>query len=390
MRLQQSYCRRIMEAHWQQGAEYTRPNPASYPQQWLWDSCFHALIWYGLGEHQRALQEMGSVFRGQHLSGFVPHVSYRACSGDVDRMWSRRGGDYSCITQPPMYGHVLRILCEGGLAVDDLLESADRALRWLVKSRRRPPSRLLVIVHPSESGAGTSPRFDDWNPTPRDQSSWTGVKVALLRSVELDADGGGVRSSAFEVFSASFNALVAFNIAELVSVRPDLELAWAGREIEEELDGSWDAVLGTWRDAAVSSQASGRVRTGDALLVALVSQNESAVQSALKALADDGEFGSPFGVPSVIRGEPCFDPSGYWRGSSWPPINYLLWLAALRRGDQGVADSLKVRAVAGAERSGSSEYFHPLTGDGLGARPQSWGCLPLCMTGAIEEAARNM
>lgn len=377
----QNYCRSIMDAHWAPGGRYTRPNPVTYPQQWLWDSCFHALIWFALGEPQRALQEMGSVFRGQRSSGFVPHVSYRSCREYKDRMWSWQGTDYSCITQPPMYGHVLRVLVEGGVATGDLAERADRALWWLVKNRRRPESRRLVILHPSESGAGTSPRFDSWNATPRNHSSWTGVKASLLRSIEVDEQGCGMRNPAFEVYSASFNALVAFNIAELVVVRPDRDLARAGREIAEELDDSWEPTQGTWRDMSASSSASECVRTADALLVSLVSRNDTAVASALRAVSDPEQFWSPFGVPSVARNEPCFQASGYWRGSSWPPINYLLWLAVCRRGDQGAADALKRRAVAGADRSGASEYFHPITGDALGATPQSWGCLPICMSG---------
>ncbi len=382
MRFDQKYCRAIMDAHWASGGHYTRPNPVAYPQQWLWDSCFHALIWFALGETQRSLQEMGSVFRGQRSSGFVPHVSYRSCGDFKDRMWSWQGGDYSCITQPPMYGHVLRVLGEGGLPVGALAERADRALWWLIKNRRRQGSRRLVILHPSESGAGTSPRFDSWNATARNHASWTGVKALLLSSVEVDEQGCGVRNPAFEVYSASFNALVAFNIAELVAVRPDRELARAGREIAEELDDCWVPSQGTWSDTSALSSAAVCVRTGDALLASLVSGSDAAVASALGVVTDPAQFWSPFGVPSVARNEPGFDASGYWRGSSWPPINYLLWLVAYRRGDQSAADGLARRALAGAERSGASEYFHPITGEALGARPQAWGCLPICMTGA--------
>ncbi len=381
MYLSKTHCRDVLDAHWLPGSGYTRPNPARYPERWLWDSCFHALIWRALGDDRRALQEMRSVFRGQHASGFVPHVSYGGCASENQaRMWSWNGTDYSCITQPPMYGHVLRVLCDAGLAVDELIDSAIRALRWLVQKRGRTGSRLLAIVHPSESGAGTSPRFDFWNATPRDEASWTGVKAALLRSVAVDTDGAGIGSSEFEVLSASFNALVAFNIAELVAVRPDAQLERAGREIEEELDDSWEPGLGTWRDTSVSREAKASVRTADALLVTLVSRNEAAVHSAFAALTCAEEFGAPFGVPSVSRSEASFDPLGYWRGSSWPPVNYLLWLAASRRRDQRLAELLRHRSEAGAERSRLSEYFDPLSGDGLGASPQTWGCLPLCMT----------
>ena len=43
--------------------------------------------------------------------------------------------------------------------------------------------------------------------------------------------------------------------------------------------------------------------------------------------------------------------------------------------DPTVAADLAARLVAGAHRSGLAEYWHPDTGQGLGAVPQSWAAL---------------
>ena len=65
--------RAILDAQWQpQG--YTVPNAVVYPHQWLWDSCFHAIVWGHLGEGERALAELRNVFAHQADDGFVPHV----------------------------------------------------------------------------------------------------------------------------------------------------------------------------------------------------------------------------------------------------------------------------------------------------------------------------
>ena len=45
------------------------------------------------------------------------------------------------------------------------------------------------------------------------------------------------------------------------------------------------------------------------------------------------------------------------------------------RGRSEVAADLAARLVAGAHRSGLAEYWHPDTGEGLGAVPQSWAAL---------------
>jgi len=93
---------RLLEDHWVSEG-YAAPNPGIYPWQWLWDSCFHVLIWQALGEGGRAQRELAEVFRPQAPSGFVPHMNYVQAPGAHEDLWGRRDG--SSITQPPMYGH---------------------------------------------------------------------------------------------------------------------------------------------------------------------------------------------------------------------------------------------------------------------------------------------
>ena len=80
------------------------PNPSTYPHQWLWDSCFHALVWLALGS-ERALTEVEHALARQDPSGFVPHMVYWHAPDLHADFWGRPGA--SVITQPPMYGHAL-------------------------------------------------------------------------------------------------------------------------------------------------------------------------------------------------------------------------------------------------------------------------------------------
>lgn len=96
--------REVMNAHWQQGISdsqsasrrgsmfrqgstpnrnssgntwgYTCPNPQRYIWQWLWDSCFHAIVWAELGEADRALLELQTLLTTIEPSGFVPHMNF--------------------------------------------------------------------------------------------------------------------------------------------------------------------------------------------------------------------------------------------------------------------------------------------------------------------------
>ena len=65
----------MMLAHWRPDG-HTVPNAGVYPWQWLWDSCFHALIWAELGEPERAVTELRSALADQDELGFVPHIRY--------------------------------------------------------------------------------------------------------------------------------------------------------------------------------------------------------------------------------------------------------------------------------------------------------------------------
>jgi hypothetical protein len=186
---------RLLDRHWQD-AGFTVPHPDVYPWRWLWDSCFHALVWLELGD-ERALEELRAVFRWQHADGFVPHIGYEGGSAHHS-LWGR--GDASTITQPPMYGHVVAALGEAGLDVPaEMVERAAAGIGWVLRHRRRGEDRV-VIVHPWESGCDDSPHWDAWCPGPGwDRRRWYERKGELVRALHLDGHGAALGSSEFEV-----------------------------------------------------------------------------------------------------------------------------------------------------------------------------------------------
>ena len=154
-------------------------------------------------------------------------------------------------------------------------------------------------------------------------------------------------------------------------------------ELVELLDRRWEHDLSSWVDAGQTEGGSGRVRTLDALLPLLVTRDETARTRAHRSLFDPSEYGAAFGPCGVHRGEAVFSPDMYWRGPTWPQLNYLFWLAAQRSGDVAAAQQIARLTVAGALRSGLAEYWEPDTAHGLGAIPQSWAGLALVMARSI-------
>jgi hypothetical protein len=234
------------------------------------------------------------------------------------------------------------------------------------------------LCHPWESGADDSPRWDDRCPGGFDVERWRAEKNRLVTTIEFADDGSPVRNPAFPVASAGFNALVAFNARELASVAGNDGLAVAADELVAALDARWDDDLGTWADAGPTAGGSGRCRTADGLLPLLVTEESARAARVVADLVDPAAHGGPAGPTGVHRAEPTFDPAGYWRGPVWPQLAYLLVLGAVRF-DPGAAEQLAATTVAGAWASGLAEYWHPDTGEGLGATPQSWTGLALLL-----------
>jgi hypothetical protein len=353
---------------------YSVPNPGTYPWQWCWDSCFHAVVWSAL-EPPRAVRELQMVFSAQTADGFVPHMTYHADLSAAYEIWRQPG--HSAITNPPIYGHALRVLHDAGVDLpDELLEAAGRGLEWLVTHRTRRDG-LVVVCHPWETGCDDTPRWDGFLPAVRagaadgdpgfDKAAWDRRKRDVLWPAVV-RDGGIVANPAFEVAPASFNALVAFNLREFAEVRPSGPWIGHAERIEGALARRWNGT--TWTDG---EHPGADAPTLEAMLGVLVDPRDA----VWEAVTDDDRHRGEFGLWQVDRRHPRVDPDGYWRGAAWAPLDYLFWVAARRQERHDIAVDLGRRFVRGAQACGLAEYWNPATGDGHGAQPQTWTGLAL-------------
>ncbi len=379
----------MMDAAWVEPG-FCVPNLDVYPHQWLWDSCFHAVVWAHLGS-ERGVQEVANVLSAQAADGFVPHMIYWHQPELHAEFWGRPGS--SVISQPPMYGHALAELHRLRCSIPDELIQRARAGLLHLGRRPRTSSGLIPIFHPWESGCDDSPRWDRWFPPGLDATDRAERKGRLVDALERSEDGHGLDSPAFAVGSIGFNALVAWNARELVDTfdQPDDALADLAAELTEAVAGRWRE--DRWVDeagprpdgpAAVpdgprtgedvgSGEDPGAVRTVDSLTALLIDPRPEGFDQ----LVDPEGFGAPYGPRGVHRAEASYDPDVYWRGAAWPQLTYLLMLAAARAERHGTARLLARWLADGADRSGLAEYWNPETGRGLGAIPQSWAGLAL-------------
>jgi hypothetical protein len=372
----------VLEAHWDPGRGHCYPHGSRYPHQWLWDSCFTAICWAALGDG-RAASELGTALSDQLPDGFVPHMRYAGPT--IDRGPLRH---VSSFTQPPVHAHAAAYLAAHGVELPPgLTGRIERALGFLWE-RRRERGGLVFIVHPWESGADDSPRWDswlaaDWAPLRWDRPRFTEFDLHLVGQARFDGHGAAVASAEFQVAPAAFNALAGHAAVELAALGGDRRWRDRAATLAAAMDARlWDDRQGLWSDAPlVGGGPSAAVPTLDGVLPALVTADPGRAARALDQLLDPARFAAPFGLAFVARDHPKYQPDAYWRGTAWMQMNYLAVLAARRWGRDDVVERVVEASRKAAVASGFAEHWNPETGQGHGAVPLTWSALVVALDG---------
>jgi alpha,alpha-trehalase len=77
-------------------------------------------------------------------------------------------------------------------------------------------------------------------------------------------------------------------------------------------------------------------------------------------------------IPSFDPGSEGFDPQRYWRGPVWHVINNRIGLGLREIGELDRSERVRRDTARLTEKSGFSEYFNPLNGEGLGGKQFTW------------------
>jgi len=142
------------------------------------------------------------------------------------------------------------------------------------------------------------------------------------------------------------------------------------------LDRKWD---GGWSPRVAASNCRP--------LIAGVPSPEQA-RRMMETLADPEWFWGDFVLPTISRNDPLCPEQQYWRGTIWPPMNYLVYQGIKRYAFDQTAGEMARRSVALFLKSWREyqlcrENYDSRTGEGGGQRYQSWG--PLFALIGVEE-----
>jgi neutral trehalase len=150
----------------------------------------------------------------------------------------------------------------------------------------------------------------------------------------------------------------------------------------------WDEERGLYLDRHWDGRRSARVAAANFLPLIAGAPTPKQAERMLRALLDPARFWGPYVVPTISRDDPAFKDQQYWRGTIWPPTNYLLYQGLRRYGFDQAAAELAQRSVdlflgTWREYRLCRENYDSRTGAGGGHRYQSWG--PLFALIGIEE-----
>jgi glycogen debranching enzyme len=363
-----------------------------YPYQWLWDSCFHAIVLSRL-DPDAAIAELRSLLSRQLPDGMVPNIIFwdRKITRPYNWGWGDTG--VTSITQPPMIAYALQTIYQhtrDTTFLQELLYPTYAFYKYLIDRRDPQDHHLISIINPDESGEDNSPRFD--GPMHVNASiSFFGhmyERHKLVRANRVcDFNEEVCMKKNFWVKDVPFNAIMVENLrilSKLGTLMNNPEIAEFGK-LHAKLIG--DAMRDDLLKDGVFWSAQGEhhelldVETWAhfAPLFAELYTKEEADTLIQKYFHDPTTFRSAHGLRTVSMQEPSYRASGFWRGPIWMAPHWFIYQGLRKYGYENEAVWLRSVSERLIDVNGFREYFNPETGKPYGAHNFTWGTLVLDM-----------
>ena len=415
--------RRLLEGNTQREEKdgrtflFSVPSPKTYPFQWFWDSCFHAIVWSHF-DLDRAKDELRSLLAWQRRDGFIPHIIF--WNTRLARRWpwtwhhhqsgvlpGRRPKTTARIQPPVLAQAVERIVdrdSDGGF-LDETLEPLARYYRYLAASRDPDRDDLISLISRFESGLDFSPVYDhpyriefaeDREPVvePRWHTRREVLNKALPNRPARIARVG--RHHQEDVLLNSVYAQGLTSLTRLAELGNDRQLAaWAAEKAERVTQAlvakCFDPELGLFFNLAGPREEPVRIKSILSLLPLILPALPGHIfATLLERLIDPDEFWLPYPVPSVARSESSFRPDRtwlIWRGPLSMNTNWFLLRGLRLHGRADVAHEIAARSRELVLRHGFNEFYNPLSGEPVGAETFGWATLVVDLEDGAAHAA---
>lgn len=360
------------------------------PDDWTifgWDTFFNALL-------------LATVSGDLAWSTLLAGLETQYPNGNVPNWRSRRGGTPDR-SQPPVGSFAALRLFRAHPDRDALAAAAPALLAWSawwVADRNGRPRRegltpgLLAWGSDSHlvPGPGRVPPWEQ-GASGHQRAAWESGQDDLPLWEEAAWDPGRQVLAMSAVDLCSYRALDLESLSRIAGILGDESTAKRLDDAYRRLAATMNQVL--WSEAAglyldeLPSGFSPRVAASNFLPLAAGIPDARQAGRMVETLRDPARFWGDWVLPTISRDDPAFSDQQYWRGSIWPPMNYLVLQGLGRYGFTALAADLARKGaamfLADRRRTGCCrENFDARTGEGQGRRFQSWA--PLFALGALE------
>lgn len=379
----QARARSLLEGNWREGRyrgrryAFSVPSPRSYPWQWYWDSCFHAIV-RSRWSRDEARAELTTLLGAMEPSGFIGHTVMWGRPLDLQRAVrynvARRDDLMTRTIQPPVLAWAWSI------AVGDP-RSEPRIARhhaWLHEHRALTGDGLLWLIQPDESGLDAAPKFDPvWG---RLAQGLPLFPLLIARNRRHGFDARAIRAAGAPVVCEVMTN-VAWCLSRLAMGEPSLTPALVAR--------CWDDRAGRFRDDVVNAaHPDARVPdTWDTLApLALPDLPDDIAHRLVDEVLLAPRYDAGVPLPAVALDDPAHSSREtwlgrhrHWRGPAWVNSAWFVSLGLRRLGRGDLAERMAARLAPVVAREGFREYYEARSGRGMGARDFGWSTLLLEM-----------
>lgn len=375
------------------GRRWIFPKSDDKPDHWTifeWDSFFNALE-VSIESLKHTKDILKSVLETQYPNGNIPN-------------WRGRFGGTSDRSQPPVGSYVVLKYIQKSGDVDFLQFAYPYLKKWhsFWKGRkgngqfRRDGNGDGLLEWGSDKEL-ISLNVPDWeeNASGKTRAMWESGQDDLPNwdEASFDEESGTLTMNCIDLNSLyALDAWCLSEIAEILDENEDAQSYLAEYEAIKALVNNtlWNEKEGFYFDRHWNGTFSTKKAASNFYpLIARIPDQKKALLM-LKHLFNPKEYWGDYVIPTISRDDPTFQNQNqqYWRGTIWPPTNYLIYQGLKAYKFDVVASEFAKKSSSLFLRSWENfqlcpENFDSRTGEPGGQRYQSWG--PLFALIALEE-----
>ncbi|MCK4663341.1 MAG: hypothetical protein KAT68_10780 [Bacteroidales bacterium] len=359
---------------------FTLPSPLQYKAQWFWDSCFHSIIYTELNDFEFAKNEIRSLIEGQRLygTGVIPHMIMWEDSEIYKHLWGNRNTSF--LTQPPMIAYAVEEIFKKTNDIDfieEVFNSLDN--HYFTINQERANDSILSIIHPWESGLDDIASFDcvyGYNdPTQNELNKKKEEIIKEYINTNLNIKKF-LEKNIFNVKCLSFNSIYLRNLHSMhnlaKTIKSEKKIYYYNliKQVENSYNnnffnhntGLYSSYYYDTNGKKIFVEDFENIQIFFPLFARAIKEKKIVLNLLNSYLLNTNKFWTKYPVPTLSLSSNKYDPSAYWRGSTWINTNWIIYKGLIDYGFFDIAELLKTKTFSLIQKSGFNEFFNSKSG----------------------------